>query len=189
MPRLLLVRHATSVRPVPGGPDEHERPLSPLGVQQAEDLAAVLLAESPDRVISSPYLRSVQTVLPTARALGLQVETRDALREWNAGIDATPGWEPHYRQCWRSPAWVVPGGETHAALEQRAVAAMRKVAAQSPEASVVILGSHGTWIARALLGLGHPVDEDAWLGMPMPAVFEVEFKGQRLELRALGAGI
>jgi 2,3-bisphosphoglycerate-dependent phosphoglycerate mutase len=123
-------------------------------------------------------------VLPTARALGMQVETRDALREWNAGIGATPDWEPHYRECWRSPTWAVPGGERHAELEQRAVAALMQVAVESPEASVVVIGSHGTWIARALHGLGQPVDEDFWLGMPMPAVFEVDVEGERRRTRS-----
>lgn len=177
MPQVLLVRHASSVRPSPDGPDDYERPLSPRGVQQAEELAAALLSHSPQRVVSSPYARAVQTVLPTARALGLQVETRDELREWNAGVGATPDWEQHYRECWRRPTWAVPGGETHAELEQRAVAALRRLAVECAEASVVVLGSHGTWIARALHGLGHQVDADFWLGMPMPAVFEVDMKG------------
>lgn len=44
----------------------------------------------------------------------------------------------------------------------------------------VVVGSHGTWIARALHGLGCDVDADFWLNMPMPAVFVIESDGERL---------
>lgn len=173
MTRLLLVRHATSVPPAPDGPDEYQRPLADLGLRQAEALVDVLVRESPTRVVSSPYLRSVQTVAPTAAALGLAVERRHVLQEWSSGIGATPSWQAHYRDCWERLDWSLPGGETHRALEDRAVRALEQAAAEGPAGAVTIVGSHGTWIARALRGLGCDVDADFWLNMPMPAVFEV----------------
>jgi 2,3-bisphosphoglycerate-dependent phosphoglycerate mutase len=185
VPLLLLVRHATSVPPAADGPDEPERPLSPLGVQQAEELAETLLAYEPDRVISSPYRPAVQTVSPTATALGLQVERRDALREWSSGIGATSDWQKHYRACWEDPDRAVVGGESHRTLQLRAAAALQQMAAEACETSVTVVGSHGTWIARALHGLGCPVDADFWLGMPMPAVFEVELAGEQARVRGV----
>ncbi|MDQ3610893.1 MAG: histidine phosphatase family protein [Actinomycetota bacterium] len=186
VPRLLLVRHATSVPPACDGPEEYERPLNPLGMQQVKAVTEVLLAHSPDRVVSSPYRRSVQTVTPTADALGRRVETHDALREWNAGIGATPDWQRHHRECWERPDWSVEGGESHVALEQRAVAALRQLVAEMPAASVTIVGSHGAWIARALHGLGCAVDVEFWLGMPMPAIFEVDLDGRQAQVNDLG---
>ena len=175
--RLLLVRHASSVPPTPGGPDEHERPLTDAGLRQAEELVDLLTAHAPSRVLSSPYLRAVQTVSPTAAALGVTVETLPALQEWRSGIGPTPSWHAHYRESWERPDWSVTGGETHSALQERAVQALADIAAESPGRAVV--GSHGTWIARALLGLGCAVDADFWLGMPMPAVYEVDLAGRR----------
>lgn len=179
MPRLLLVRHAASVPPAQDGPDEYERPLSALGVQQAQALADELLAHAPARVLSSPYRRAVDTVAPTARAVGLGVETREALREWRSGIGATQDWQRHYRRCWDRPEWTATGGETHLALKQRAVAALHDIARESAGESVTVVGSHGAWIARALHGLGCRVDADFWLAMPMPAVFEVDLRDGR----------
>ena len=45
-----------------------------------------------------------------------------------------------------------------------------------------------TWIARALYGFGLPVDADTWLGMPMPAVYVLEFRHGRLA-SATGPGL
>jgi 2,3-bisphosphoglycerate-dependent phosphoglycerate mutase len=177
---LLLVRHARSVPPTPGGPDERVRPLTPEGLAQAAALADVLLPHRPSRVVSSPYLRAVQTVRPTADRLGLAVEPDEELREWASGIGPTPDWQPHYRHCWEHPGWATPTGETHAALAVRAVAAVTLAAAETPDGETTVLGSHGTWISRALHGLGCRVDADFWLTMPMPAVYVLRCAGTRV---------
>jgi 2,3-bisphosphoglycerate-dependent phosphoglycerate mutase len=184
--RLLVVRHAVSVPPTPDGPDDYERPLTEVGLRQAEALTDALVSASPSRVLSSPYRRAVQTVAPTASALGLAVEKRHALREWDSGIGPTPEWEAHYRDCWERPDWSLPGGETHRALQERAVRALLQVATEGPADAAAVVGSHGTWVARALHGLGCEVDADFWLDMPMPAVFEVLLQGETVTVTGPG---
>jgi 2,3-bisphosphoglycerate-dependent phosphoglycerate mutase len=49
--------------------------------------------------------------------------------------------------------------------------------AQSQRNDVLVIGSHGTWIARLLLGLGFAVDADFWFAMPMPAIYVVSEGG------------
>ena len=172
---LLLVRHADSVPPAPGGPDELTRPLSAEGLRQADRLADELVTWRPARVLSSPYLRAVQTVRPAADRLGLTVQTRDVLREWASGIGPAPDWEAHYRRCWADPAYAAGDGETHDALTARAAAGLAAAFAETVPGEVTVVASHGTWIARALHGLGVPVDADFWLTMPMPAVFVLPY--------------
>jgi 2,3-bisphosphoglycerate-dependent phosphoglycerate mutase len=186
MLRLLLVRHATSVPPTNDGPDDYSRPLSPLGMRQALDLVDVLVAGSPVRVLSSPYLRSVQTVAPTAEALGLRVKKCSALREWDSGIPVTNDWKRQYRLSWEQPKCLVGVGESLETLEERAVAALREMATNCEDGADVLVGSHGTWIARALLGLGCDVDADFWLSMASPAVFVIESQGDLLYASSRG---
>jgi len=162
--------------------------LSAEGLEQAEALIAELARQRPVRILSSPYLRAVQTVLPTATVCGLQVEPRDDLREWASGIDPTPDWERHYRYCWQWPAWSPPGGETQVALTERAVAAVRRLATETSSYGVAVVASHGTWIARALHGLGLSVDVDFWLDMPMPAVYDVALENGQI-VAVAGPGI
>lgn len=57
------------------------RPLSARGAEQARALAAALDGRPLDRVLSSRYVRCVQTVEPLAHARGLPVEEADALAE------------------------------------------------------------------------------------------------------------
>jgi phosphohistidine phosphatase SixA len=61
--------------------DDWHRPLDEKGRRQAEKLAEVLGTDDVRRVVSSPYIRCVQTVEPLAAALGLEVELDDRLAE------------------------------------------------------------------------------------------------------------
>lgn len=78
---LYLVRHAKAgSRSGYDGPD-HERPLTQKGRAQADAIAERLAPAGVPRVLSSPYVRCVQTLTPLADRLGLRVETTEALAE------------------------------------------------------------------------------------------------------------
>ena len=78
---LLVVRHARAgSRRRWDGPDE-ERPLSGRGRKQAAALVMQLLPFEPKRILTSPYVRCIQSVEPLASKLGLTVEPHDALTE------------------------------------------------------------------------------------------------------------
>ena len=83
-----LVRHAKAgSRGDWDGPD-HLRPLSKKGHRQAEALVSLLADAQVKRIVSSPFVRCVETVAPLAALLGLEVETSDALAE---GAPVAPG--------------------------------------------------------------------------------------------------
>ena len=65
---------------------DRDRPLTAAGKVQAVALAE-LLAPTTRRVLSSPYVRCVETVAPLAEAAGLRVEEEDRLAE-----GADPAW-------------------------------------------------------------------------------------------------
>ncbi len=170
---MVLVRHAQSVFPTPGGPDDHHRALTPVGLRQAENLVAELVRVKPRSVASSPYLRAVQTVEPVARALGLPVETSHALREWDSGLTPTPDYVRHYAASWADPAFARPGGESLDELTHRATTALTALARRP---GTVVVGSHGTFVSRALAGFGvTAVDWNFHRAMPMPAVYRIRF--------------
>jgi 8-oxo-dGTP diphosphatase len=77
-----LVRHARAGHRVTWeGDDDRLRPLDERGQKQAEALVAQLAGRDFSRILSSPYMRCVQSVEPLAAARDLQVEAVDALAE------------------------------------------------------------------------------------------------------------
>jgi broad specificity phosphatase PhoE len=78
---LLVVRHTRAgSRRHWDGPDE-KRPLSGRGRRQAAALVNVLAPFAPTRILSSPYVRCVESVEPLAEKLAVAVEVSDALAE------------------------------------------------------------------------------------------------------------
>ena len=81
-----LVRHARAGNRSKWKKPDHLRPLSKVGRRQAEGLHDVVINDLGQRrkaritnVLSSPYVRCVQTVEPLAEALGLEIELDERL--------------------------------------------------------------------------------------------------------------
>ncbi|MFI8974229.1 histidine phosphatase family protein [Nocardia asteroides] len=185
---LILLRHATPVIPTPGGPDDYTRPLTAEGHQQARDAAGVLRALAPQAIVSSPYLRAVQTVEPLAHALGLPVRTDDELREWDSGLAPRPDYARHYALSWAMPRLSRAGGESLGRLSHRAVGALLALAHRHHDGTVVI-GSHGTFIARALVGFGFTQADWAFShAMPMPAIYRLDLTDDLIQASGPGLG-
>ena len=78
---LLLVRHAHALSRAEWDGDDRDRQLSQRGYRQAAGLVAVLTELGPARLLSSPYLRCLDTLRPLGDALGCPVEIDDRLAE------------------------------------------------------------------------------------------------------------
>jgi broad specificity phosphatase PhoE len=84
---IYLVRHAKAGRRDRWKGDDRLRPLSRAGRRQARGLVAQFEGRDLARILSSPYLRCIETVLPLARERALDVEETDALAE-GASVEA-----------------------------------------------------------------------------------------------------
>jgi 8-oxo-dGTP diphosphatase len=84
---LLVIRHARAgSRKEWNGPDI-ERPLSKKGRRQADGLVEILAPYPIEHLVSSPYVRCLQTVKPLAKARHLEIEPRRELAEGAAAED------------------------------------------------------------------------------------------------------
>jgi phosphohistidine phosphatase SixA len=71
--KLLLVRHGYAGSKSAWSGDDRLRPLEGRGWSEARGLADVLRPFKPTRILSSPYVRCVQTVEPYSREVGLTI--------------------------------------------------------------------------------------------------------------------
>jgi broad specificity phosphatase PhoE len=77
----VLLRHASAGHRTRWDGHDVARPLDDRGRRQAAELVEILRALGVRRVVSSPYVRCVETVEPLAAALGVPVEQDDRLAE------------------------------------------------------------------------------------------------------------
>ncbi|HKB19860.1 MAG TPA: phosphoglycerate mutase family protein [Gaiellaceae bacterium] len=76
---LLLIRHALAGHRDHWERDDRLRPVDQHGRLQSDLLVDVLAGYTIDRIVSSPYLRCVQTVEPLADARGVEIELDEQL--------------------------------------------------------------------------------------------------------------
>jgi 8-oxo-dGTP diphosphatase len=80
-----VVRHAKAGDRADWEGDDRLRPLSKPGKQQADGLVDLLGDANIQAVLSSPYLRCIETVDPVARHFGREVEQERSLAEGQTG--------------------------------------------------------------------------------------------------------
>jgi phosphohistidine phosphatase SixA len=78
---ILLVRHTHAGDRQAWTDEDHLRPVSDRGRRQAEALVDLLAPYPVGRILTSPYVRCVQSVAPLGAARQLQVEEEDRLAE------------------------------------------------------------------------------------------------------------
>ena len=77
----VFLRHAAAGDRDDWDDDDFHRPLDAKGRRQAAEFVELLRPFGVRRIVSSPYVRCVQTVEPLAAALGLPLEQDDRLAE------------------------------------------------------------------------------------------------------------
>ena len=156
--RCYLVRHGHVDYFNPDGQplDPRSVLLSPVGVQQVQQLAEVLRTVDFDRVVCSDYPRAQQTAQLLVCGLNLQIEPRPALREIRAGrLRDIPSWQVEaevayaYERAGQHEAAFI-GGESWAAFEQRVLAEFDALLAD-PAWDQLLIVSHDA-VNRILLG-------------------------------------
>lgn len=149
--RLVVIRHGETAWNRATRIQGHtDIPLSPLGLAQADRLAAALTDEPLAAIYSSDLSRARQTAEALARVQGLSIHFDAALRERAFGRFEGLSWAeidqgyPEDAARWRKrePDFAVGGGESLAVFSARCLAAARRAAAAHPGQSIALV-AHG----------------------------------------------
>jgi 2,3-bisphosphoglycerate-dependent phosphoglycerate mutase len=176
---IVLVRHAEAVEvgTPPWEEADDDRPLTEVGLRDADELALELDPYHFNAAYSSPYARSLQTVTPTAARRSLEVQLLDDLRERRLAATQRNDWADLLARAWADPDFTAPGGESGRAAQLRGMRALDLLRARHALGGRLLVGSHGNLISLILQALEPGVDHAFHLAMPMPAVFHLEHDG------------
>lgn len=97
MTTVYFVRHAESDSSIRNA---MTRPLTPKGLQDRKKIIDFLEGQHIDAVLSSPYQRAADTVIPLAEQNGLSVQTVGEFREHETALDALSD-EDYFREIQR----------------------------------------------------------------------------------------
>jgi 8-oxo-dGTP diphosphatase len=83
-----VIRHAKAKNRMEWTDPDDARPLTKRGRREAAALAERFRADPPERLVSSPFTRCIETLDPIARELDLPIETTELLAEGADGMRA-----------------------------------------------------------------------------------------------------
>ncbi|MCC7406469.1 MAG: histidine phosphatase family protein [Phycisphaeraceae bacterium] len=169
---MLLIRHATS-NPRSDLP-EPQWPLSTIGRRQAEELSAGLESIEITQVISSPFLRAIDTVGPLARRIGREVDVREDLRERKLCEGIRPDWRKLLERAWADFSFALPGCESSGACQERVRRCLAGLANEFQGQTIAVC-SHGNAIGLFLHSLDPAFGFSDWEQIGTPDVFWIDW--------------
>lgn len=177
---LYFVRHA---EPNYQNKNTELRELSEKGKQDTALVTDFFADKAIDAVLSSPYIRAIETVRPFAEKNGFDIQIDADFREREIASDYIENldFKIYFYRCWHDFDYKLPTGESLRDAQTRNLAALRRVL-QNYAGKNVMIGSHGT----ALGTLIHYFDPSfgfeghVRLTPLMPHIVEFRFDGDKL---------
>jgi len=172
---LYLVRHAHSTYT----PEEYKRPLSEKGLKDSYKVKELLKEEKINHVISSPYLRAIQTVEGVASNLGKEIQIVDEFKERKLTDIVSIDFEQTIRKVWENPNFSWKGGESNKSAQQRGIRAIEMVL-NNYEGKNVVVGTHGNIMVLMMNYFDEKYDFDFWKKLAMPDIYKLSFQKHNL---------
>jgi 2,3-bisphosphoglycerate-dependent phosphoglycerate mutase len=163
---LYLVRHCQATG------QEPDAPLTEIGQQQAISLADWLSEAQINRIISSPYVRAYQSIVPLSKRLGLTVEVDDRLVERVLSPTPLNDWQEKLAETFVNLDLSFAGGESSRAAMSRGIAVVNGVMQQT-ESSVAIV-THGNLMTLILKFFNEQIGYAEWANLQNPGVYRVQ---------------
>lgn len=172
---LYFVRHAESLY-APG--EERSRGLTERGKFDALRVRRTLQDTLFDAVVSSPYERAIQTILPTAGDRPVRIY--EDLRERTIGeIGDTSFGEAKYA-VYQDFDFSFPEGESSRSAQQRAVSVILELL-RMHEGQTLMIGTHGDIMTLIFNRFDSAVRYEFWRSSTMPDIYKLEFHGDQLD--------
>lgn len=167
---LYLVRHCKAAGQKPAAA------LTETGRRQAEELAELFEGYSVDSIISSPFVRAMQTVQPLAERLQLTVRVDARLAERVLCGEDRTDWQDMMRASFSMPDLCYEGGESGRTAAERGMLALTDVLESNFRNSVVV--THGNMLALLLNRYDNRFGYKEWEAMTNPDVYRLTFTGK-----------
>jgi 2,3-bisphosphoglycerate-dependent phosphoglycerate mutase len=174
---IYLVRHCKAEGQPP------ESPLTSEGVAQTVQLAEKLARTGVQQIVSSPYVRAVESIRPFAVRLGLPVQTDPRLAERVLSSSHLPKWADALRDSFTDLDLRFEGGETSREAMSRAAAVVTDVL-QSPLTTTVLV-SHGNLIALLLKQFDPEVGFAHWQALSNPDLHLLTIRGSHCQIERI----
>ena len=171
MKTIYVVRHAKAE----GQPRESH--LTMEGNKQAEQLVHFFQDKPIDRIISSPFLRTLQTIQPLAEMRKLPIIQDERLAERVLSSRDYPDWKEQLSLSFENFEMVLEGGESNQSGYERACSILEEII-QGDDKNVILV-THGNLMTLLLRYFNDKAGIDELFALSNPDVYEISINGEQ----------
>jgi 2,3-bisphosphoglycerate-dependent phosphoglycerate mutase len=171
---LYLVRHCQATG------QEPDAPLTETGKQQAIALADWLGAVPIERIISSPFVRAYQSVIPLSERLGLTIEVDERLIERVLSPVPLNDWRRRLAETFVDLDLSFEGGESSHMAMMRGIEVVHQVIDQTTKPVIIV--THGNLMTLILKYFDEKVGYEEWENLQNPDVYCVKFNNEGIDV-------
>ncbi|MGE7910616.1 histidine phosphatase family protein [Lysinibacillus xylanilyticus] len=178
---IYMIRHAES--PFIIG-QERTRKLSNQGEIDAKKVTAIMNEKEIDLVVSSPYIRAIQTIEGIVDSKNIEVKVFEELRERQLkGAYKLPEEEikQAIKKSFEDIDFKLSGGESVRDVQNRAVPIIKDLLNKF-EKKTIIIGTHGNVMTIILNYFNKEYGYDFWENTSKPDIYKLVFSQKKLQL-------
>ncbi|WP_430791380.1 histidine phosphatase family protein [Virgibacillus flavescens] len=163
-----------------------DSPLTTVGMRQAVLLSRFFDKQNTkiDGIISSPYLRAIESIKPYAESNNLTIDVDERLHERILSDEPVDDWMEVLEQSFNELDYKLPGGESANEAISRGNSVLESVL-NSNNWNNVILVSHGNLISLMLKRFDQTIGFDEWKNLNNPDVYLLETSGDNYTISCL----
>jgi 2,3-bisphosphoglycerate-dependent phosphoglycerate mutase len=162
---IYIIRHCRAE-----GQDQNS-PLTAEGQKQAEQLASFLAPMEVDTIVSSPFLRALQSIQPLASQLDMDISIDERLSERVLSTVEMPDWLDHLRDTYDDMDLAFKGGESNREAMRRGVEVLEDIIQGNAKSAVLV--THGALMSLLLKYFDEKIGYEEWKGLSNPDVYRV----------------
>lgn len=170
--KIYIVRHCEATGQPP------ESPLTEKGLVQAADLAKFFSNKKIDRIISSPFLRAIQTIQSVSEKLNLEIECDERLVERVLSSNNLPDWYEKLKVTFDDLNLKFEGGESSQEAMNRIAAVVEEVLKYGEEHIVMV--THGNLMSLLLKNFHGEFGFEDWKNLSNPDVFLLTYVNKEI---------
>ncbi|MBT2606631.1 histidine phosphatase family protein [Bacillus sp. ISL-53] len=163
--KMYIVRHCEAQ----GQPSESQ--LTEKGSKQAKYLVDFFSDAKIDRIISSPFLRAIQSVEPLSEKINLKIEIDERLSERTLSTTDLPDWVEKLKATFNDMELKFEGGESSQEAMNRIVNVVDEVFKSETENTIIV--THGNLMSLLLKNYNNNFDFECWKNLSNPDVFQL----------------
>lgn len=177
MKKIYVIRHCEAQ----GQPAES--PLTEQGFKQAKQLEEFFSDMKIDRILSSPFLRAIQSAEPLSVKRKIKIEIDDRLSERVLSTNDLPDWYEKLKATFEDLELRFEGGESSQEAMDRIVEVVEEVKRSEAENTVIV--THGNILSLLLKNVHRDFHFESWKNLTNPDVFQINLNQKALSFERI----